>query len=63
VAAPRDQKTAREVVAEECAGSILREFPSQWLDKSLAEIAKAAQAGDKSAQKAKKLLTDQRFKK
>jgi hypothetical protein len=63
VATPREKKTAREVIAEECAASILREFPSQWLDETLEAIAKAAQAGDKSAQKAKKLLTDQRFKK
>ena len=51
VAAPRDKKTAREVVAEECIGSILREFPSEWLDKSLAEIAKAAQAGESRRRK------------
>jgi hypothetical protein len=63
VATPREKKTAREVISEECAGTILREFPSQWMDQTLEAIGNAAKAGDKSAQKAKKLLTDQRFKK
>jgi hypothetical protein len=63
MAGPRLQKTAREVLAQECIGRILRVFPSQWLDQPLAEILEAAQTGNKSAQTAWKLLNDSRFKK
>jgi hypothetical protein len=59
----RGQKKAIDIIAEECEGSIHREFPSQWLDKTLDEIARAAKQRDKSARKALKLLNDQRFKK
>jgi hypothetical protein len=59
----RGQKTAAEVIAEECQGSILREFPSPWLDETLDRIAQAAKQGDRSARKALKLLNDKRFKK
>jgi hypothetical protein len=59
----RLQKTAREIIAEECEGGIHREFPTQWLDKPLAEILQAAKQRDRSARKALKLLTDHRFKK
>jgi hypothetical protein len=63
MARARLQKTAREVLAQECIGKILRVFPSQWLNQTLAEILQAAQKGDKSAQTAWKLLNDSRFKK
>ena len=60
---PRDQKKASRVISEECEAGILREFPSQWLDKTLEEIRKAGRTGDRSARKALKLLNDRRFKK
>jgi len=59
----RDEKTASEIIAEECEAGILREFPSQWMDKKLTDISHAAKKGDRSAIKAKKLLNDRRFKK
>jgi hypothetical protein len=59
----RFRKKARQILAEECRGLVHRRFPSQWLDKTLEEIAKAAAAGDKSAKTALKLLTDRRYRK
>jgi hypothetical protein len=63
MAKTRGQKTAAEIIAEECEGSIHREFPSQWLGETLDEITRVARTGDKSARKALKLLNDRRFKK
>src|SRR5947209_2391628 len=63
VATPREKKKAKAIISEDCEAGVLREFPSQWLDKTLEEITEAAKEGDKSAKKAKKLLTDKRFKK
>jgi len=56
-------KTAREVIAEQKKGSIHREFPSEWLDKTLGDIEKAAKSGNARARTAKKLLTQKRFNK
>lgn len=55
--------TARQFIMKTRKGSINREFPSQWLDKTSDEIEAAAKRGDPSARKAKKLLIDNRFKK
>jgi hypothetical protein len=63
VATPRDQEKARDIISRECEASILRRFPSQWLDETLGAIADAARKGDRDARTAKKLLTDGRFKK
>jgi len=41
----------------------LREFPSQWLQRTLKEILEAARQGDRSARQASKLLRCGRFKK
>lgn len=60
---PRQKQKARDIIARECDASILREFPAQWLNHTLEAIVKAAQQGDRTARKAKKLLTDGRFKK
>ncbi len=54
---------AQDVIAKEKKGSINREFPAEWLDKSLKEIEDAARQGDASARTAKKLLKDKRFDK
>jgi RHS repeat-associated protein len=54
---------ARDIIAKECKGQILREFPKQLLTKKLADIIKLARRGDKAARKALKLLNDNRFKK
>ncbi|HYT88587.1 MAG TPA: hypothetical protein VEL76_07750 [Gemmataceae bacterium] len=59
----RSTKKASEIIAEECRGSVHREFPSQWLEKTLADIEHSARQGDRSARKALKLLNDPRFKK
>jgi hypothetical protein len=56
-------ETARQIIEKYKKGSIWREFPGEWADKTMEEIERAARAGDKSAQKAKKLLTDGRFNK
>ena len=54
---------AQDWIAKNKKGAINREFPKQWIDKTLGEIDKAAKSGDKTAQKAKKLLGDKRFDK
>jgi RHS repeat-associated protein len=55
--------TAAEWIAKYKQGSIHREFPGQLLDKTLEEIRRLAQAGDRAGQKAWKLLNDTRFDK
>ena len=55
-------QTAQEVLKDK-DGNVNREFPSQWRNKTLGEIEKAAKSGDASARKAKKLLNDKRFNK
>jgi len=57
------ETVSRDIIARECEASVLREFPSQWLDQPLEAIIEAARKGDLTARKAKKLLTDRRFKK
>ncbi len=59
----RNKKKANEIIAEEKKGGINREFPDEWRNSTLEEIERAARRGDKSAQKAKKLLNDKRFDK
>jgi len=54
---------AADWIAKCCKGSINREFPSEWCGKTLEAIKAAARAGDKTAQKAWKLLNDKRFQK
>ena len=61
--AAREQQKARDIIARECDAGILREFPSQFLDRTVEEINQAARGGDRLARKAKKLLNDLRFKK
>jgi phage gp29-like protein len=63
MAVDRLRLKASEIIAQECRGSILREFPAQWLPHTLAEILEAARRGDRSARKAAKLLQGGRFKK
>ncbi|MCI0378624.1 MAG: hypothetical protein L0215_13525 [Gemmataceae bacterium] len=63
MADPRDKQKARDIIAKECEAGVLREFPAQWLDQTSEAISKAAKQGDRAAQKAKKLLSDKRFKK
>lgn len=55
--------TADEIISKKKKGSIRKEFPSEYLDKTLNEIEKDAKAGKPRAKKAKKLLTDKRFDK
>jgi uncharacterized protein RhaS with RHS repeats len=43
----RMKKTAQEVISKECKGSINREFPKQFLNKTLENIDKLAKQGDK----------------
>ena len=63
LAVDREHIKASEVIAKERQGSILREFPAPWLDRTLKEIGDAARKGDKSARTALKLLNCGRFKK
>jgi hypothetical protein len=58
-----DNRTAGEIISKDKKGSINREFPKEWRDKTLGEIERAAKQGNKSAQKAKKLLGDKDFDK
>jgi hypothetical protein len=57
------QPTAGEIISQSKRGSINRVFPEEMRGKTMEEITKAAKAGDKAAQTARKLLTDKRFDK
>ncbi|WP_217698676.1 RHS repeat-associated core domain-containing protein [Pseudoxanthomonas indica] len=72
--APAEQQLAKEAIrkfnsraadwiSRECRGSINREFPSQFRDKTLKEILELSKSGDSMAKKAWKLLNDSRFRK
>ena len=58
-----DERTAGEIIGKEKKGSINREFPSDMLGKTADEINRLAREGNRAAQKAQKLLGDQRFDK
>lgn len=47
----------------ECRGSVNKEFPEEFRRKTLEQIFDAARRGNKAAQRARKFLTDLRFKK
>ena len=59
----RGSMYACDIISSECKGSVLREFPGQYLNSTLNEIQGDAQDGSKDARKALKLLNDGRFKK
>ena len=59
----KSNKTADEIISSEKKGAINREFPNEWRNSTLKEIEQAAKGGNKTAQKAKKLLLDKRFDK
>ena len=56
-------KKGQDLLSKECKASVKDEFPSEFLDKTLKEIYDAAKSGVERAKRAKKLLTDKRFKK
>jgi len=58
-----ENETADKIISESKQGGIRREFPSQFLDKTLGQIRDEARSGDAVARKALKLLTDSRFNK
>ncbi|WP_175853041.1 hypothetical protein [Burkholderia anthina] len=62
-ATDRGAMMACDIISSECKGSVLREFPGQYLDSTLNRIQSEANAGVKDARKALKLLNDNRFKK
>lgn len=55
--------TGEQIIGRYKKGSIRRRFPKQFLDKTFAEIEKAAKAGQEKARTAMKLLKDNRFNK
>ncbi len=59
----RGSTYACDIISAECKGSVLREFPGQYLNSTLDDIQSDAQDGVKDARKALKLLNDGRFKK
>lgn len=61
--ASRGDMYACDIISPECKGSVLREFPSQYLDSTYDDIQCDARDGIKDARKALKLLNDNRFKK
>ena len=61
-----DPRTAAEIIAQEKRGSILREFPSEFLNRTYDQIVQAARQGNRSAKnarKAKKLLDQRKYDK
>lgn len=61
--ASEDNMTANDIISNRRKGSIRKEFPGEYLDKTLKDIERDAKAGKARARKAKKLLGDGRFKK
>lgn len=59
----RGDMYACDIISAECKGSILREFPGQYLNSTYNDIQGDARDGIKDARKALKLLDDNRFKK
>jgi RHS repeat-associated protein len=57
------ESKAGDWLGKYCKGSVNREFPDQFRSKTLEEILKLANSGNKDAKKAWKLLNDNRFKK
>lgn len=55
--------TADEYIGKHFKGSIRREFPSEFLNKTIKEIEREAKKGNARARKALKLLKDGRFRK
>lgn len=55
--------TAQQVIANECKGSIMREFPAQFLKTKVKDILIPARGGYKPALKAMKLLNQKCYKK
>ncbi|MCS7185841.1 MAG: hypothetical protein RMK89_02685 [Armatimonadota bacterium] len=56
-----DARTARQIIADEKQGRILREFPAEWLDKTFDQIDDAARKGEPKAKTARKLLTSKEY--
>ncbi|WP_233874835.1 hypothetical protein [Paraburkholderia adhaesiva] len=59
----RKSMIACDIISAECKGSVLREFPGQYLNSPLSDIMSDAASGGSDARKALKLLKDNRFKK
>ena len=57
------EPTAGDIIAKSKKGGINRVFPEEMRSRTLAEIRALAQKGNRTAQTAKKLLTDKRFNK
>ncbi|TFW45531.1 hypothetical protein [Bacillus sp. 005/A4HT-01/001] len=55
--------TANEYISKNRKASIRNKFPTEYLNKTIDQINKDASKGIKKAKTAKKLLTDNRFKK
>ena len=72
--APEEQVLARNAIEKfssravdwigrNCRGSINREFPDQFRNRTLKEILDLSKSGDSAAKKAWKLINDNRFRK
>ncbi|MEW6619834.1 MAG: RHS repeat-associated core domain-containing protein [bacterium] len=61
--AGKGAKTAQEIISLAKKGSILREFPSEMLGKTLAEIEALAKKGNWKARKTLKLLKQKKYSK
>jgi hypothetical protein len=55
--------TCAQYISDNCKASILREFPGEYLDKTVDQVLKDAKNGIRPARSAKKLLFDNRFQK
>jgi len=58
-----DTRTAQQIIADDKKAGISRQFPGEWREATFEEIDRAAKAGNKSARKARKLLTDGEYDK
>ena len=57
------RRTADQLISETCKASVREVFPTEMLGKTMAQITRLASAGNKAAQRARKLLTENFYKK
>jgi hypothetical protein len=56
-------KTVQQFVSEKCQGKIHSVLPGEFLDKTIADVAKSAKSGNAAGNRCWKLLSEGRFRK
>jgi len=56
-----DPRSAKQINADEKKAGITRQFPGEWSEATFDEIDQESKSGNRSARKARKLLTDRGY--